>query len=285
MFSTSMPWSPLVGWTPAFLLKRYILTGIRDDPQEPFIADSVDFVVAQIETLSREDLSSRLTLNAAAATVGPLLLSDSVITIMDTNDYCAIPQALKDEVSERYPGARRATMKTGGDFPFLSRPDEVNLYLQLHLRRVGVEAKVNNILGISKDGSTGSMYDDKGNRHGDGGQGSSGSHHGRNGTQPSSSNGRPDDGEGVEPDVSHSESQGSSTSLASCLEPLPSDSETKLEFEFFTLASINTLAFGLIHFLLQDSTLFMIHLNLGKLYFTKTAHLSMANHISDQVIR
>lgn len=51
---------------------------------------------------------------------------------MKTNDYSAIPQQLKDEVSERYPGARRAQLKTGGDFPFLSRPDEVNLHLQVN---------------------------------------------------------------------------------------------------------------------------------------------------------
>ena len=30
------------------LLKRYVLTGIRDGPHEPFIADSVDFVVSQV---------------------------------------------------------------------------------------------------------------------------------------------------------------------------------------------------------------------------------------------
>lgn len=38
-----------VSWTPSFLLKRYVLTGIRDGPHEPFIADSVDFVVSQVE--------------------------------------------------------------------------------------------------------------------------------------------------------------------------------------------------------------------------------------------
>lgn len=141
-FSASMPWSPIVSWTPSFLLKRYILSGIHDGPHEPFIADSVDFVVGQIETLSREDLSSRLTLNVEPGLVGSLLLQDSAITIMDTNDYCAVPQTLKDQVLERYPGARRALLKSGGDFPSLSRPDEVNLHLQLHLRRVGLEPKV-----------------------------------------------------------------------------------------------------------------------------------------------
>jgi hypothetical protein len=137
-----------VSWTPSFLLKRYVLTGIRDGPHEPFIADSVDFVVSQVlclaiisclliachcclffarsyllwdnkeftydkpmyminlyvflfvlnklinlldsvtwliqvETLSREDLASRMSLTTDDASVGPLLLSDSFITIMD----------------------------------------------------------------------------------------------------------------------------------------------------------------------------------------------------------
>ncbi|KAJ4846535.1 hypothetical protein Tsubulata_013535 [Turnera subulata] len=160
-FAAAMPWAPVVGWTPSFLLKRYVLTGIRDGPHEPFIADSVDFVVSQVETISREDLASRLTLNVDAASVGSLLLSDSSITIMDTNDYCAVPQQLKDHLSERYPEARRAYLKTGGDFPFLSRPDEVNLHLQLHLRRVGVEPRPDLVPGISKDGTGGTSTEKK----------------------------------------------------------------------------------------------------------------------------
>ncbi|RWW04329.1 hypothetical protein GW17_00032454 [Ensete ventricosum] len=162
-----MPWSPVVNWTPSFLLKRYILSGIRDGPHEPFIADSVDFVVGQVETLSRDDLSSRLKLNANVASIGHLLLSDSFVTIMDTNDYCAVPQQLKDQVSERFPGARRAILKTGGDFPFLSRPDEVNLYLQLHLRWVGVEAQPDKVQGIpGDDGDNGrSNYESRSGEH------------------------------------------------------------------------------------------------------------------------
>ncbi|KAK7251207.1 hypothetical protein RIF29_34199 [Crotalaria pallida] len=155
-FSAAMPWAPIVSWTPSFLLKRYVLTGIRDGPLEPFIADSVDFVVSQVETLSKDDLASRLKLTTDDASVGPLLLSDSFITIMDTNDFCAIPQQLKDQLSERYPEARRAYLKTGGDFPFLSRPDEVNLHLQLHLRRVGVEARPDLVHNIPKGDHEGS---------------------------------------------------------------------------------------------------------------------------------
>ncbi|XP_075508645.1 uncharacterized protein LOC142545371 [Primulina tabacum] len=157
-FSAAMPWAPIVGWTPSFLLKRYVLNGIHDGPHEPFIADSVDFIVAQVETLSRDDLASRLSLTVDAASVGPLLLSDSLITIMDTNDFCAIPGQLRDQVTERYPGARQAYLKSGGDFPFLSRPDEINLHLQLHLRRVGVEAKPDD---VQKDVPGGSSSNDQ----------------------------------------------------------------------------------------------------------------------------
>nr|CAB3499857.1 unnamed protein product [Digitaria exilis] len=160
-FAAAMPWSPVVNWTPSFLLKRYLLTGIRDGPHEPFIADSVDFVVGQVETLSRDDLSSRLMLNVNVSSVGSLMLPDSLITIMDTNDYSAVPQQLKDQLSERYPGARRAVLKTGGDFPFLSRPDEVNLYLQLHLRRVGVKPRPDLVQGFTGNGSAGNSMDQK----------------------------------------------------------------------------------------------------------------------------
>ncbi|KAF2313136.1 hypothetical protein GH714_009439 [Hevea brasiliensis] len=176
-FAAAMPWAPVYvcQLDPCIFAEKYVLTGIRDGPHEPFIADSVDFVVSQVETLSREDLASRLTLNVDAASVGSLLLSDSYITIMDTNDYCAIPQQLKDQLSERYPEARRAYLKTGGDFPFLSRPDEVNLHLQVYALSINyalllivylpnaatpatswVEARPDLVRGIPKDGTGGS---------------------------------------------------------------------------------------------------------------------------------
>ncbi|KAG6552681.1 hypothetical protein Mapa_005628 [Marchantia paleacea] len=141
-FHDGITWSSFITWTPEFVLKRYILSGIRDGPQEPLIADSIDFVVGQLETLSREELASRLILNTAPAAIGQLPIPDSAITIMDTNDYCAVPQMLKDQVAARYSGARRAHLKTGGDFPFLSRAGEVTLHLQLHLMRAGVEGQL-----------------------------------------------------------------------------------------------------------------------------------------------
>ncbi|KAH9316379.1 hypothetical protein KI387_025006, partial [Taxus chinensis] len=154
-FADKTPWSSLINWTPCFMLKRHILTGLPNEPQEPFIADSIDFVVNQLETLERNELASRLILKTSSASISRLLLPDSEITIMDTNDYSAVPRELKNQLMERYPAAREAFLKTGGYFPFLSRPDEVNLHLQLHLRRVGVEGRPDLVKGPTRRDRTG----------------------------------------------------------------------------------------------------------------------------------
>jgi hypothetical protein len=46
-------------------------------------------------------------------------------------DRCALSQVVKDEMYKCYPDARRAHLKSGGNFPYLSRADEVNVYLQV----------------------------------------------------------------------------------------------------------------------------------------------------------
>ncbi|KAF3616887.1 hypothetical protein FXO38_34285, partial [Capsicum annuum] len=46
---------------------------------------------SQVETLSIEDLASRLTLTADAASVRPLLLPDTSITLMDPSDVASRP--------------------------------------------------------------------------------------------------------------------------------------------------------------------------------------------------
>ena len=38
---------------------------------------------------------------------------------------------MKEEIYKCYPDAKRASLKTGGNFPYLSQADEVNLHLQV----------------------------------------------------------------------------------------------------------------------------------------------------------
>lgn len=61
---------------------------------------------------------------------------------------------MREEVYKFYPEAKIAEMKTGGNFPYLSRPDEMNMLIQVnkvycihsvkvHIRRVNDLTKVN----------------------------------------------------------------------------------------------------------------------------------------------
>ena len=53
------------------------------------------------------------------------------VTLVDVFDESALSQAVKEEMYKCYPNARLAHLKTGGNFPFLSRADEVNMYIQV----------------------------------------------------------------------------------------------------------------------------------------------------------
>ena len=46
-------------------------------------------------------------------------------------DDCALSQPVKDELYKCYPNAKRAHLKKGGNFPYLCRSADVNLYLQV----------------------------------------------------------------------------------------------------------------------------------------------------------
>jgi maspardin len=50
---------------------------------------------------------------------------------MKTLDEVAVPEKVRDEIYKYYPDAKFAELKTGGNFPYLSRPDEVNVHLQV----------------------------------------------------------------------------------------------------------------------------------------------------------
>lgn len=50
---------------------------------------------------------------------------------MDVFDESALSSAVRDELYKCYPHAKLAHLKTGGNFPYLSRSAEVNLHLQV----------------------------------------------------------------------------------------------------------------------------------------------------------
>ncbi|XP_072167580.1 maspardin-like [Diadema setosum] len=120
---------------PGFMLKRMVLSSFNRSLLEPQIADSIDFMVEKLDGMKQQELASRLTLNCVSSYVEPQKLRGLDVTIIDVYDECALSQEVRDDMYKCYPEGRRAHMKNGGNFPYLCASDEVNLHLEIHLRR------------------------------------------------------------------------------------------------------------------------------------------------------
>lgn len=123
---------------PGRLLKRTIIRGstLRDSfaTGSPEIADSMVFVSESLHRMSQAELASRLTVSCTSSYVEPQRLQSIPVTIIDVFDRHTAVQKARDILMKMYPDARWAHLKTGGNFPFLSEAEEVNLHIMIHLR-------------------------------------------------------------------------------------------------------------------------------------------------------
>ncbi|XP_028411696.1 maspardin-like isoform X2 [Dendronephthya gigantea] len=120
---------------PGFYLKKMVMENFTTKEVDPDIADSIDFMVENLDGLERSSLASRLTLNCLSSYVEPQKIANIPMTIIDVFDECALSDQVKESLYKLYPHAKRAHLKSGGNFPYLCRSSEVNLYLQIHLRQ------------------------------------------------------------------------------------------------------------------------------------------------------
>jgi maspardin len=105
--------------------------GLNAQDMEPSIATAVDFMEERLDSLGQSELASRLTLNCTPSYVQPHQVNDLPVTIINVWDVCALSQPVKEELYKCYPQAKLAHLKTGGNFPFLSKSDEVNLHIMV----------------------------------------------------------------------------------------------------------------------------------------------------------
>ena len=61
----------------------------------------------------------------------PLLSVPSPLPSPQVNDQCVVTEKVKEDLYNSYPKAKRAHLKDGGNFPYLSRCEEVVLHLQV----------------------------------------------------------------------------------------------------------------------------------------------------------
>ncbi|XP_068620618.1 maspardin-like [Battus philenor] len=127
--------SALFWLLPSIVLKRMLMGNFTMDKVDQRITQSIDFMVERLESLNQSELASRLTLNCTPCYIQPQQLNNIPITIMDVWDESALSSSVREDLYKSYPQAKLAHLKSGGNFPYLSRSDEVNLHLLIHLRQ------------------------------------------------------------------------------------------------------------------------------------------------------
>jgi len=124
---------------PLFMLQRTLLNNFPKEKLSVRVAEAVDFMVEEIEHFTQPILASRLILNCTDGLLKPQNVTnhfdDAKITILQTSNQTSVPVSLQNEVAKFYPNAKLAMIKGCGDFPFLSAFDEINLHMEVHLRR------------------------------------------------------------------------------------------------------------------------------------------------------
>lgn len=132
-----IPYSvPVLKWLPDFLIRFTMRALLPKGKTSLQLANAAEFAIGHTLTASRDQLASRLALSTTdASVVGRLHLPESHTTLIDTLDRTTAAAELSTTTATQMPNAKRALLNHGGDFPYLSVPDEVNILITVHLRR------------------------------------------------------------------------------------------------------------------------------------------------------
>lgn len=126
--------------TPTPLLRKFVFDSFPQVSMTLAAKQAIDFVADQVNEISGIDLAGRLSLNSTESCAAVASLEAGKITLIESSGETMVPDELRRELRHRYASCRMAEMKSGGDFPFLSHPDEVTLFVEVHMRGIGVFA-------------------------------------------------------------------------------------------------------------------------------------------------
>ncbi|UKK02450.2 hypothetical protein MACK_002543 [Theileria orientalis] len=97
-----------------------------------------EFMAYELDQLSSNDLGSRITLQLTGEYVYDKDLSgfkkDKILLIETNNNN--IPEELTQDIKAWYKNSKVGYIKNGGDFPYLTRPEEIAVYIQVHLNNI-----------------------------------------------------------------------------------------------------------------------------------------------------
>lgn len=143
-FATTSPFAESAGslgsfvhLTPTPLLRKVVLDAFPEGGMSLSAKQAIDWIAQQVCELSGNDLASRLSLNSTASTV-ETSFDHARVTILESSGETMVPDELRKHLRSVYSDARVALLKASGDFPYVSKPDEVSLFIEVHMRGTGV---------------------------------------------------------------------------------------------------------------------------------------------------
>lgn len=145
-FSTTGPFAEQAGsfasvvhYTPTPILRKIMHDSFpQTGPMEMCVKQATDWIAAQLNDVCGDDLAGRLSLNGTASTCGVVPMEHRLVTLLESNGETMVPDMLRRELRNRYSGARLSQLKATGDFPYVSHPDELTVFIEVHMRGVGV---------------------------------------------------------------------------------------------------------------------------------------------------
>ncbi|CAN8067044.1 unnamed protein product [Agarophyton chilense] len=123
-------------WLPNFLVQSTMRTILPTGRTTVQLANAAEFAIGHTMRCNRETLASRLALSLSTTSViDRILVPEQRITLIDTVDRSPAALQLSHDTASQLPRAKRALLKQGADFPYLSVPEDVNVHLVVHMRR------------------------------------------------------------------------------------------------------------------------------------------------------
>lgn len=132
--------SSVVSLTPTPLLRQAVLESFPQSRMTLSAKQAIDWVAQQMMEIPGNDLASRLLLNCTESCVGAVHVEPDRIMLLESSGETMVPDPVRAELRQRYPNARFAELKASGDFPYLSGAEETTLFVEVHMRRLGVSA-------------------------------------------------------------------------------------------------------------------------------------------------
>ncbi|ETW03473.1 hypothetical protein, variant 1 [Aphanomyces invadans] len=143
VFGANSPCIKMLPMLPTFCLKKYVVGNFSHDGTSDVVRATMAYMSSELDSLTQLQLASRLTLVSLSSDHlnWGISIPHTRVTLIDSyggnNEFTT---ELREQMYERYPEAKKALMKTAGDFPYLSHDDEVILQLRVHLRSNGYKA-------------------------------------------------------------------------------------------------------------------------------------------------